>query len=127
MRDWRLYSDDAALEYGFPHVKDSQLALRTNQMMHKWLPFHRVGNGDFLSVNVNSDGFGNVIFDAHDWLDGGTGDNGFLMAPDLMTFFEQWGNVCFCPPKTLWWKSVLTNDGIDWESEHFDREFRLTP
>ncbi len=86
---------------------------------------HREGNGDFISIDLNSDRFGMIIFDSHDWLDGGTGENGFLMAPDLLTFIERWGHVCFCPPKTLCWKSVLKNDGVDWDSDHFDAEFRL--
>jgi cell wall assembly regulator SMI1 len=125
MRDWRFYSEEAARKYGFPYVDDSNLALVTNRLMHNWIPLHAEGNGDNLSLNLNRDGFGNVVFDDHSWLDGGTGANGDLMATDLPTFFQQWGEVCFCQPKSLWWKSVLTDAGVNWESEQFDDRFRL--
>ncbi len=126
MRDWRFYNEESARKYGFPYVDDSELALVTNRLMRNWIPLHAVGNGDNFSLNLNEDGFGNVIFDDHSWLDGGSGDNGFLMAADFPTFFESWGAVCFCQPKSLWWKSVLTDNGVNWDSDQFDDRFRLS-
>lgn len=125
MPNWRLYDDAAAQEYGFPHTEDSELAMRTNQRMHHWFPFHQVGNGDYFSIDMNEDRFGSVILDQHDWLDGGTGDNGFIMASDLPSFLKAWGNVCFAQPKTLWWKSVIGSDGIAWDSDQFDDRFHI--
>ncbi|QDS89511.1 SMI1 / KNR4 family protein [Rosistilla ulvae] len=127
MRDWRFYDDDAARKYGFPYTDDSDLALVTNRLMHNWIPLHAEGNGDNFSLNLNPEGFGNVLFDHHSWLDGGTGANGFLMANDFTSFFESWSTVCFAQPKSLWWKSVLTDGGVDWASDQFDDRFRLKP
>ena len=125
MRDWRFYDEPAAQKYGFPHVDDSDAALVTNRQMHNWIPFHAEGNGDNFSINLNADGFGNVIFDQHDWLDGGTGHNGNFMGTDLPTFIESWAQVCFSQPNGLWWKSVIGDSGVNWKSDEFDDRFRL--
>ncbi len=125
MREWRFYDDEAARKYGFPYVDDSELAFETNRLMRNWIPIHAEGNGDYFSINLNPDGVGNVIFDQHDWLDGGTGYNGHLMAPDLPTFIESWAAVCFCHPRSLWWKSVIGEDGVNWNSDEFDSRFRV--
>lgn len=125
VRDWRFYDDAAARDYGFPYVDDSKLAIKTNRQMHNWIPFHAEENGDIFSINLNPDGFGNVIFDQHDWLDGGTGHNGYFMAPDLPSFIESWSAVCFSHPKCLWWKSVIGADGVNWNSNEFDDRFRV--
>jgi len=125
MRNWRFYDDDAARDYGFPYVDDSDLASATNRLMHNWIPVHAEGNGDNFSINLNPNGFGSVIFDQHDWLDGGTGRNGCLMSSDFPSFFASWGSVCFCPPKSLLWKSVLAENGVNWVCNEFDDRFRL--
>ncbi len=125
MRNWRFYDDVAACEYGFPYVDDSELALVTNRLMHNWLPIHAEENGDYFSINLNTAGMGCVIFDQHDWLDGGTGHNGFPMASDLPSFFKSWGMVCFSHPQSLRWKSVVGEDGVNWDSNEFDDRFRL--
>jgi len=127
MRDWRFYDDAAARKYGFPYVDDSELAMVTNRLMHNWIPIHAEGNGDHFSINLNPDGFGAVIFDQHDWLDGGTGHNGYIMAADLPAFIESWSAVCFSRPRSLWWKSVLYENGVNWGSNEFDDRFRVKP
>ena len=127
MRDWRFYDEAAAENYGFPYVDDSEAALLTNRQMHNWIPFHAEGNGDNFSINLNGDGFGNVIFDQHDWLDGGTGHNGFLIAVDFYNFFDSWAQVCFSQPSGLRWKSVIGENGVDWSSDEFEDRFRLKP
>ena len=127
MRDWRFYDADAAREYGFPYTDDPELALETNRLMHNWIPLHAEGSGDIFSLNLNPDGFGNVVFDHHSWLDGGTGANGILMGKTFTAFFESWATVCFAQPKSLWWKSVLSDTGVNWASSEFDDRIRLTP
>lgn len=124
MREWRFYDDTAAAAYGFPYVDDSALAIETNKRMHNWLPIHPEGNGDNFSIDLESGG--KLILDQHDWLDGGTGDNGFLMASDLPSFLESWANVCFSYPQGLWWKSVIGSDGVTWTSDEFDNRFRIS-
>ncbi len=125
MREWRFYSEDEAKEYGFPHVDDSQLAMTTNLVMHNWLPFHAEPNGDFFAIDLNSDRFGQIVFDRHDWLDGGTGQNGFPMEQTFPVFLESWASVCFSQPRSLFWKTVLSDCGVDWTSEQFDSRFRV--
>jgi len=127
MREWRFYDDAAAAAYGFPYVDDSALAMKTNKLMHNWLPIHAEGNGDNFSINLNAGACGKLIFDQHDWLDGGTGNNGFVMSSDLPSFLESWANVCFSQPKGLWWKSVIGSDGVTWNSNEFDNRFRINP
>ena len=99
MRDGRFYDDAAAAAYGFPYVDDSALAFETNKRMHNWLPIHAEGNGDNFSIDLNSGECGKLIFDQHDWLDGGTGNNGFVMSSDLPSFLASWASVCFSQPK----------------------------
>ena len=125
MRDWRFYDEAAARDYGFPHVDDSELAFETNRRMHNWLPIHALGNGDNISIDLNPDRLGRVILDQHDWLDGGTGYNGSVLGEDLPSFLAAWAKVCFATPKSLWWKSVINEQGVDWQSDEFDDWFRL--
>ena len=125
MRESRFYNDAAARAYGFPFVDDSELALHTNRRMHNWLPIHAVGNGDSFSIDLNPHGSGNLIFDQHDWLDGGTGNNGYLMSDDFPSFLRSWGEVCFSRPRSLWWKSVIGTSGVAWDSDEFDDRFRI--
>lgn len=125
MRDWRVYDEAGAREYGFPFVDDSELALHTNRRMRNWLPVHAVGNGDFFSIDLNPGGCGKLIFDQHDWLDGGTGNNGCVMSEDLPSFLESWAGVCFSQPRSLWWMSVIGSSGVTWGSDEFDDRFRV--
>ncbi|MFA8020121.1 SMI1/KNR4 family protein [Bremerella cremea] len=125
MRDWRLYSEKAARQYGFPYTDDPELAMRTNARMHHWLPLVRIANGDFLSIDLNEDHFGQAIFDKHDWLDGGSGDNGSPLADDWPTFFEAWSRVCFVHPKSYYWPNILQDTGVEWSSPEFLNRFRL--
>ena len=125
--EWRFYDESAAESYGFPYVDDPNAALLTNRLMHNWIPFYTEGNGDNFSISLNADGLGNVIFDQHDWLDGGTGHNGFLIAVDCHNFFDSWAQVCFSQPCGLWWKSVIGENGVDWRSDEFEDRFRLKP
>ena len=125
MRDWRFYDEEGARKYGFPSVDDFELALDTNRRMHNWLPIYRVPNGDYISIDLNPDQLGQVIYDDHSWMDGGTGHNGYLMAPDITSFFQAWGSVCFSQPRSYWWKDVLAEAGVDWKSDQFDDRFRI--
>ena len=125
MRDWRFYDDQDARNYGFPHVDDPERALVINRLMHNWIPFYAAGNGDNFSINLNRNGFGNVVFDRHDWLDGGPGHNGIQISSDLPTFFESWSNICFAQPAKSCWASVIDESGVDWKSSVFDDRFRL--
>ena len=99
-------------DYDYPHTDDPALAKRTALRMGRWLGFHDEGNGDrfCLDTAVNPEP---VVFDQHDWLDGGTGDNGAPMGTTLLAFMEDWARVCFQIPSSLWWPSVLTPSGIN--------------
>jgi hypothetical protein len=58
-------------------------------------------------------------------MDGGTGENGWIMAPNFAEFFREWAAVCFQNPKSLWWKSAIGPEGVDWRGEQFNQELRL--
>lgn len=108
--------------YDFPYVKDRHLAQSTIQRMRSWFCFFDVGNGDRLCLDTATDP-NCVVYDEHDWFDGGTGENGWMLGPTLPAFIDSWSQVCFQSPG--WWKSVLTESGVDWDHEEFDGRFRL--
>ena len=110
--------------YPFAHVRDPSLAKQTAQRMRHWLGFHDEGNGDRICLDAAADP-PSVVFDRHDWFDGGAGDNGTPMAPTLAAFLDGWSRVSFQFPRSLYWPSVLTGSGVNWDSDEFDRRFRL--
>jgi hypothetical protein len=112
--------------YEFPHVQDPVLAKTTALKMRKWLPFIHEGNGDSFCLDTSQDP-APVVFNQHDWFDGGTGHNGHRVADSLMEFYSQWSQVCFQLPRSLWWPDVLNKNGtgIDWGSAQFQEPFRL--
>jgi len=126
---WRkmaLYSPEDAEKYGFLHTQDSALAKRTAARMWHWLPLIEEGNGDQICQDL-SDPSCPVIFNQHDWLDGGSGDNGHLLAPTWRGFLTAWGSVCFQFPKDLYWPACfLPGGGVAWAGEQFREPFRIS-
>jgi cell wall assembly regulator SMI1 len=107
-REMALYAPEKADKYGFPYTKDPALAKRTAARMWHWLPVLEEGNGDLICQDLSDPGCP-VIFNKHDWLDGGTGENGHIMAPHLPAFLADWGSVCFQFPKSLYWLPASTS------------------
>jgi cell wall assembly regulator SMI1 len=126
--DWRktsLYSQEKAEKYGFPYTKDPALAKRTAARMWHWLPVIEEGNGDLICQDL-SDPSCPVIFNQHDWLDGGTGDNGHFLAPNWWAFLRDWGRVCFQYPKSMYWPSCFRpRGGVVWNSKQFRSPYRI--
>jgi len=61
-----------------------------------------------------------VILNQHDWLDGGTGENGFPMAPSWSAFLEGWATVYFQFPRHMMWSDTLIPGvGCDWAGPEF--------
>lgn len=112
--------------YEYSGVKDRQLAKRTARRMRRWFTFHYEGNGDTFCLDTGVDP-APVVFHQHDWVDGGSGDNGRRMGQTLRAFMEEWSQVCFQFPSSLWWPRVLTGSGVNWQSDAFDPRFRLIP
>jgi cell wall assembly regulator SMI1 len=127
-RGWRemaLYSPEQAEKYGFPYTKDPALAKRTAARMWHWLPVIEEGNGDMICQDLSDRG-GPVIFHKHDWLDGGSGDDGHLLAPNWGAFLAGWGSVCFQFPEGHYWPSCFRpGGGVDWGGEHFRSPYRV--
>lgn len=125
---WRgmvLYSPEAADKYGFPYTKDPALAKRTAARMWHWLPVLEEGNGDSICHDM-SDPSCPVIFNQHDWLDGGSGDNGHRLASNWRAFLTAWGSVCFQFPKSLYWPLCFRpGGGVAWDGEQFRSPFRV--
>lgn len=119
---WRTEWSDS---YDFRYAKDPQLAKRTASRMRKWLPFHDEGNGDSFCLDTSIEP-APVLFDQHDWYDGGTGENGHLLGDSLLEFYTAWAQVCFQFPSSLYWPSVFKKaGGVKWNSEEFQAPFRL--
>ena len=119
---WRLEWSDS---YDYRFTKDPNLARGTASRMRGWLGFSEEGNGDRFCIETGN-GSGDVVFDKHDWMDGGTGHNGTRFGSTLLEFVEAWSQVCFMAPTCCWWPSVITESGgVDWGSNEFREEFRL--
>ena len=120
---WRTEWQD---DYDFRYTKHPALAKQTALKMRNWMPFHGEGNGDRFCLDTASQP-APVVFDRHDWYDGGTGENGPRLADSLLQFYTDWAQVCFQFPRSLWWPSVLKEDspGVDWSSTEFREPFRL--
>ena len=120
---WKVEWKD---EYDFRYTKDPVLAKRTALKMRKWMPFHDEGNGDGFCLDTAMEP-APVVFDQHDWYDGGTGENGHRLADSLLQFYADWAQVCFQLPRSLWWPTVFKKNGpgLDWSSNEFREPFRL--
>lgn len=124
-REMVLYSPEEAEKYGFPYTKDPALAKRTAARMWNWLPVIEEGNGDMFCLELNGDNCP-VIFNKHDWLDGGTGDNGHPMASNWEKFLSDWASVCFQFPKSMYWPTCFRDhEGIDWNGDEFRDPYRI--
>lgn len=124
---WRgvvLYSAEQAEKYGFPYTQDPALANRTAARMWHWLPIFEHGNGDMICLDLGDPGCP-VVFDKHDWMDGGSGDNGHPLAPNWRAFLMSWGSVCFQEPEGLYWPSCFRPGGVAWDGEHFRSPYRI--
>lgn len=125
---WRglaLYTPEQAEKYGFPYTKDPALAKRTAARMWHWLPVIEEGNGDLICLDLSAPGCP-VVFHRHDWMDGGTGDDGHPLAPNWSAFLTGWGGVCFQFPQGLYWPSCLLPGGrVAWDGKRFRSPFRV--
>lgn len=125
---WRgmaLFNPEQADKYGFPYTKDPVLAKRTAARQWQWLPICEEANGDLICFDLSVPS-GPVIFHKHDWLDGGTGEDGHPLAQSWRTFLTGWGSVCFQFPQSLYWPSCFRpSGGVAWDSEQFRGPFRV--
>ena len=76
----------------FRYTKNPALAKQTALKMRKWMPFHDEGNGDGFCLDTALDP-APVVFDQHDWYDGGTGENGHRLADSLLQFYTDGAGV----------------------------------
>lgn len=120
---WRTEWQD---DYDFRYAQNPALAKQTALRMRRWMPFYDVGNGDRFCLDTAYDP-APVVFDKHDWHDGGAGENGHRLADSLSDFFQDWAQVCFQFPRSLRWPTVLNKDraGVEWTSMEFREPFRL--
>lgn len=120
--NWRMEWNDSC---DFQSTKDPTLAKRTAMRMRSWIPFHDEGNGDCFCLETAVEGTP-VVFNQHDWFDGGSGENGHVLARSLAEFYEAWANVCFQFPRTPWWPKVFNpSGGVHWDSDEFQEPFQL--
>jgi len=108
--------------YNFPHCQCPPLAAQTAIDCRSYLNVIDEGNGDAVALDLR---FGVVRFNNHSWFDGGVGTNGWIMSKSLDHFLDTWSQRCFQVPRSLDWSTTLTPNGVDWNSEEFDRDFSL--
>lgn len=119
------YTPEQIEEYGFPHTDNPALAKQTAERMNNWVPLLGSGEADLICVDLGAPGCP-VVYHKHDWMDGGTGENGTFMAANWTEFLESWSKVCFQDPFPKDWPEFfLPEGGIDWESDSFAEPFRL--
>jgi hypothetical protein len=119
---WRTEWKDS---FDFHGTKDPRLAKQTALRMRRWLRFYDEGNGDAKCLDTAVDP-APVVFNQHDWFDGGTGENGHVLGPSLFEFLTDWSKVCFQEPEGNWWPSVFRRPGgVDWTSPEFREPFRI--
>jgi hypothetical protein len=124
MREYReSYAVEFERDYLFPHVRDRELAVTTARAMRLWIGLIEIGNGDRICLDTSVEP-APVVFDRHAWFDG-DGSNGQMLGRSLLDFMTRWADVCFMVPSSMWWPSVFANGGVDWASQHFDRQFCL--
>ncbi len=124
-REMSLYTPEMAEEYGFPYTDDPALAKRTAARQWQWLPIIEEGNGDLICLDLSVPD-GPVVFHKHSWMDGGTGEDGHLLAPNWREFLVGWGSVCFQFPDGLYWPSCfLPGGGVAWGGKYFRSPFRM--
>ena len=124
--DWRsyaLYTPERSEEYGFPHAKDPALAKRTAARMWHWLPVMTDAGGDQICIDLG-DPSCPVVFDQHDWWEGG---NGHVLASNWAAFVAGWGSVCFQEPRRSYWPLCFREGGgVAWDGDEFREPFRLS-
>ncbi|VTU00414.1 : SMI1_KNR4 [Gemmataceae bacterium] len=123
---WRglvLYTPEQAEKYGFPYTDDPALAKRTAARMWHWLPIIDEPNGDAICLDLGAPGCP-VVFNRHDWMDGGTGDDGHILAPSWRAFLMAWGSVCYQDP-VHWTDCLRQGGGVDWSCKRFDRSLHV--
>jgi hypothetical protein len=113
-------------DYDFRNTMDPNLAKQTAIKMRKWVPFHDEGNGDEFCLDGAVDP-APVVFNQHDWFDGGTGENGHVLGESLLDFYTRWSKVCFQFPRSYWWPNAFNKSGggVDWSGAEFQEPFRL--
>jgi len=109
-------------DYKFPSVEDAKLAKQIYQRMKLWLPFQIEGEADCFCIDCDSPE-GAVVYHQHDWYDGGSGENGHVLASSLGAFLQSWGRVCFASPANLYWPSAFARKGVNWTSRYFPKAY----
>lgn len=101
-------------------VPDQKALEKTIADMQHWLPFWEEACGDQFCVDLRD---GKIVFNEHDWFDGGDGTNGHVVAATFFEFVTKWSSVCFTCPLGSYWPDAFTENGIGWSSEHFNERY----
>lgn len=119
------HKTDIGFREGMVKGEDNPNTKRVWASMLKWIDFHSEGNGDTFALDTSRDPHP-VVFNQHDWNDGGDETNGFVLGDDLNSFMIKWGSLCFQRPKGLWWPSVRKDFRVDWESDEFSKALTIS-
>jgi hypothetical protein len=117
------FRDSWAESLDLSDIPNPDLAADTVSKMRRWLAFWEEPNGDQFCIDL---GDGKVVFNQHDWFDGGDGFNGHLAAGTFSEFVLSWSHVCFARPLGLYWPDTFSAQGINWNAENFDERYMIT-
>jgi len=117
--DFWMCSLDVTAEPCFRNVDRNKVQETIARMQH-WLPFCEEACGDQFCIDLRDS---KVVYNEHDWFDGGDGTNGHILAATFAGFITKWARVCFTSPISQYWPDAFTPDGIDWTSVHFDARY----
>jgi hypothetical protein len=98
-----------------------QLAVR----MREWLPLLEDFESNALCIDCGNEGHP-IVYHDHSWMDGGGEGHSHVVAPSLEVFIQNWSEVCFQEPYSMYWPDVFeAATGVDWKSDEFQDQFRI--
>ncbi|HMZ82577.1 MAG TPA: Clp protease N-terminal domain-containing protein [Acidobacteriota bacterium] len=74
---------------------------------HNKFPIQEVGNGDLLTIELNEENQGSIVYLSHDGCD----SHGWVLAPDLVSFLNVWGALGFPGPES--WEMEQLIGGLE--------------
>ena len=85
----------------FPDYEDPY-----DRLFHNKLAFYEVGDGDLIALDLEKEGYGNVIYLSHE---GDEDAHGFILAHSFSEFLEEWTRLG-CVGGEFWQLAPFTNN-----------------
>ncbi len=92
------------IESVYPNYEDEY-----DRVYHNKLAFQKVGNGDFLAIELESENYGKVVYLSHD----GSDNHGRYMAENFKEFLLNYTAIGCTGGEDWQWEVFCTEKGID--------------